>query len=181
MDRNGQLGLIAFFAQQVGPTNHFGRKALQKLVHIATDFVGVPTGYQFSFYTYGPYSQALASDLELAEQLLGIVSKRDETSGAFDIKAGPLANKLIEISHSQLSNQMTNLNWTVENFGKLTAKSLELYSTLIFLRNNNSSYDSQPQDLFSQVIKLKPKYDINEIEVSYKKLIELEKTLQPLQ
>jgi uncharacterized protein YwgA len=66
MEKHNQLGLIAYLAERLGQKNKLGRKSVQKFIHIASELGKVPTGYRFSFYTYGPYSRELAADLELA-------------------------------------------------------------------------------------------------------------------
>lgn len=42
----------------------FGKTVLQKLVYLLTTIYVVPTGYEHTLYTYGPFSAELASDVE---------------------------------------------------------------------------------------------------------------------
>lgn len=162
MDRNGQLGLIALLAKELAPTHKLGRKAFQKIVHLATDFVGIPTGYQFSFYTYGAYSRELSSDLELAEDLGAVQSIRDGVG--FDIQPGPACDPVIEFSLSELNNFEEQIKWLIEKFKDQSARTLELYSTIVFVGRNEPQLEDD--EISARVLELKPKYDAHEVEAA---------------
>ena len=178
MDKSDQLGLIAYFAKRLGSKNRLGRKAFQKIVHIATELGKVSTGYHFSFYTYGPYSRELATDLELAEMLGGIVSSQDLSGGGYDIKAGTMGDTLIEQSEFFLMDNEKRLDSIIEYFGGHSAWTLELFSTLIFLKNREPIVAGNENILIARAKQLKPKYELADITAAYTKLQETESMLR---
>lgn len=172
LNRNSQIGLIAYFATSLGRNQTFGRKAFQKIIHLTSELADVPTGYEFSFYTYGPYSRALASDLELAEDIKVVSSTKDEATGGYDIKVGSLGHAFVKMVESDLTPHKTKLDWISKCFGKSTAKSLELYSTIVFLKRNDPF--KSDDEIANQVKKLKPKYELSEINSGIFKINSLE-------
>jgi uncharacterized protein len=173
LSRNDQLGLVAYLAKKWGPTDKLGRKAFQKIVHIATELGDVPTGYRFSFYTYGPYSRELAADLEYAEAIGAVSSSVDGATGAYDIKAGKSADKFVTQANEFLAIHFARLDKIYESFAGQSARSLELYSTLIFLESREPQSEHFDESIVSKVKQLKPKYTRPEIEHTFKKLKEI--------
>ncbi|MGQ0663831.1 MAG: hypothetical protein ACT4P2_09630, partial [Pseudomonadota bacterium] len=58
---------------------------MQKLVYLIQEIGGVPAGYRYAFYTYGPYSRDLEGDLGIVQSLKGIAIIYDEGSNSFNI------------------------------------------------------------------------------------------------
>jgi uncharacterized protein len=164
VEKIDQLGLISYLAEKIGPTNKLGRKAVQKFIHIATELGKVPTGYRFSFYTYGPYSRELAADLEYAEAIDGISSCQDSNTGAFDIKAGVASNAIIKNAKVYLDNNTERLDLIFKEFGGFSARLLELYSTIIFVKAEEPAIANSIADLKNRIKKLKPKYSDGEFD-----------------
>ena len=175
MYRNDQLGLVAFLAKKFGPTNKLGRKAFQKIVHLTSELVDVPTGYSFSFYTYGPYSRELAADLEYSEVLGSISSTMDSNNGGFDIQPGPGVDVVIGSSSDYIEKYFNDIEFIFTHFGGQSAKMLELYSTIVFVQNRVVDLDND--NLKLKVKNLKPKYIESEIESAILKLKEIRGTL----
>jgi uncharacterized protein YwgA len=163
MDKRIQLGLIAYLSREVGSVNKLGRKAFQKLVHLSNDLAGVPTGYSFSFYIYGPFSRELSSDLELAESSAIISSVQNKVSGAFEINEGPQAKDAEKWAGDHFATYHMKLSALLEKFGKKSAKSLELYSTVVFIENSEPEVRGDPGMMVKRVNALKPKYSDTEI------------------
>ena len=178
MEKLNQLGLIAYLAKKVGPNNKLGRKAVQKFIHIAASLGKVPTGYRFSFYTYGPYSRELAADLEIAEAINGVVSCQNSGSSAFDIKAGDSVDLIISNAKSYLDIQTKSLDVIFEEFGTFTARTLELYSTILFLKDEELAIADKVDDLNKRVKQLKPQYSDVEFNQAYENIKRIEHRFQ---
>ncbi len=163
MDKRIQLGLIAHFSREVGSKSKLGRKAFQKLMHLSNDLAGIPTGYTFSFYIYGPFSRELSSDLELAEAAAIISSAQDNSSGAFEIHEGAQAETAEKWAGDYFATYHTKLSALLEKFGKKPAKSLELYSTIVFIENSEQELRGDAEKIVKRVNALKPKYSDTEI------------------
>ena len=61
MEPQGRHALIVELSKRLeGVSPQFGKTALMKLLYLLQEAYGVSTGYRYSFYTYGPYSQEVA-------------------------------------------------------------------------------------------------------------------------
>src|SRR5271170_4817700 len=60
-----RLALLAKFARHV----RLGRTAIMKLCFFLQESRGVPLGYQFSLYSYGPFDSDVLADIATAERL----------------------------------------------------------------------------------------------------------------
>ena len=163
MDKSTQLGFIAKLAKEIGPKNKLGRKAFQKIVHLASALGGIPTGYSFSFYIYGPFSRELSADLELAESSRIISSAQDQTSGSYEIKAGQFADGAEKNASEYLAKHKLNLDKLLSAFGEKPAKALELYSTIVFIESAEADQGGGVEAVVGRVKSLKPKYGEPEI------------------
>jgi uncharacterized protein YwgA len=164
MEKNLQLGLIAKLSKEVGQKNNkLGRKAFQKIVHLSGALGGIPTGYSFSYYIYGAFSRELSSDLELAEMAGILSSTQNASTGSYDIKTGDLAHIAEKNASSFLVDQEKNLTRVLTAFGDKSAKSLELYSTLVFVEQAEPLLKGNSDGLVNRIKSLKPKYSDSEI------------------
>ena len=50
-----------------GQSPQFGKTAFMKMAYLLQELYGVPLGYRFSLYTYGPYSSGSPSGLGIRE------------------------------------------------------------------------------------------------------------------
>lgn len=163
MEKSQQLGLIAKFAREVGSNQKLGRKAFQKIVHLSTTLGNVPTGYSFSYYIYGPFSRELSSDLELAEIAGVILSSQDLSTGSYDIKPGELAPSAEKHASDYLGSYEAKLAKVLAAFGNKPAKSLELYSTIVFVEFAEPILLNDDAAMIKRINSLKPKYSDSEI------------------
>src|SRR5690242_7276252 len=60
-----RLGLLAELAGRA----RLGRTAFMKLLFFLQESRGVPLGYQFSLYSYGPFDSDVLADISSAERL----------------------------------------------------------------------------------------------------------------
>lgn len=68
-----KYGIIAEFAYRLYNLElRFGKTALQKFIYLLQELYNVKIGYDFSLYTYGPFSSELLSDLDFVESLNGV-------------------------------------------------------------------------------------------------------------
>jgi len=60
-----RLALLAEFARRA----KLGRTAIMKLCFFLQESRGLPLGYQFSLYSYGPFDSDVLSDISSAERM----------------------------------------------------------------------------------------------------------------
>jgi uncharacterized protein YwgA len=130
-----RYALIAELAQRLqGKSPQFGKTSLQKMIYLLQELKGVPTNYQFSLYTHGPFTAQLLGDLDLVEAL-GAVKVHYVISGyggyqiSPDREAEPIRDKASEF----LNVNKAAIERVVDEFGAFSAKDLELRSTIVYL------------------------------------------------
>src|SRR5579872_1325193 len=63
-----RLGLLPTLVERAS-SGHIGRTALMKYMYFLQTLRGVPLGYNFSLYSYGPFDSDVLADLSSAEVL----------------------------------------------------------------------------------------------------------------
>lgn len=94
----------------------------------------VPLGYRFKLYNYDPYDSTVLGDLSQATTLKAIKSQTVYFLTGYDYEYSPsdrlesLCNKITV----DLAKYENDLNGVLEKYGKESASSLELISTIVF-------------------------------------------------
>lgn len=171
VSKEDQYALISFFAKELGHSQSFGKKALQKVVHLLQELTKIDTGYQFSFYTYGPYSSELSNDLDVAAQRGGVKILYNPEDQYYLIQSGDNTPHAIESGKRFLENNRNEIDKVTKLSRGKTAKDLELISTIVFLQTRDKSSDFSSQEaMVARVQSLKPKYRPYEIEKAIEKV-----------
>jgi uncharacterized protein len=142
LERTSIIGEIARRKQG----GQLGKTAVMKLLHLLQDGLGVPLGYRFTLYNYGPYNTEVMSDIEFAESLKRVTVNYEGPDHGYRIMAGSDVGELPQGVESKL-------NKLIKDFGAMNARELELRSTLLFLSRSYSD-----KQLITRLRELKPKY-----------------------
>lgn len=134
MDYQPRQALVAYLATKYGETGTLGKKAVQKYIHILSSLSGRSFGYEFSFYTYGPFSRDLASDLDLLASSNALAISYD--GDAYSITATRLSESLAQSLSSGVKKTADQI-W--EKFSGRSAKQLELISTIFSFMTRRAS------------------------------------------
>ncbi len=163
-----QRALLAFISKKLGGPDHsLGKKALQKSVHLLQELGGVDAGYNFSFYTYGPYSSELAGDLDVAAAVNALSIKYNSAENYYLINPGPDADRVIADGNDFLSKHREAIDKVLNVLHGRLAKELELISTIAYLRHHAPDEIFEDDKTLAKGVKdLKPKYSDTEIEKS---------------
>jgi uncharacterized protein len=147
-------------------TDQLGKIQLQKLVYFLQE-TGVPLGYKFEIYHYGPYSFELSDQMSSLDSL-GVLSINSDPSGyGFNIKVGTHGAKYkIDKKYSP------KVEYIAKAFGSETPAKLEVKSTAHFvskvLRKQGKNL---PEALIvAKVKELKPKFTDRFISDCYQEL-----------
>ena len=128
------LQRLSLIANLVGkaPTG-FGRTALMKCLYFLQIVRGVPLGYHFGLYTYGPFDSDVLSDLSLAERLGLVESKLSQFTGGYryELHRGKVPDHMFAGAHSFIDCYEADINWVIHAFAGRSARDLETASTLI--------------------------------------------------
>ncbi len=123
-----------------------------KLLHLLQDGLKVPLGYRFTLYNYGPDDTEVMSDIEFAESLGQVSVEYQGPDKGYRIQS--VATATVPNSINAIKPKLTEL---MNYFGSMTARELELRSTLLFL-----SRDFKDDSLANRLRELKPKYSDHE-------------------
>ncbi|HWO33015.1 MAG TPA: hypothetical protein VNO32_29825, partial [Candidatus Acidoferrum sp.] len=87
-----RLGLLPVLAER-GSSGQIGRTALMKYMYFLQTLRGVPLGYNFTMYSYGPFDSDVLSDLSSGEGMKVVTSTPVVFSGGYgyQIRPGTLA------------------------------------------------------------------------------------------
>lgn len=163
-----RYGLIADLADKLsGEFNQLGKTILQKCVYLLQEGMGLNCGYNYEFYTYGPYASQLSQDLDFVEDTGGIQIFANSTFGGYIIEPGPENNFLRDKARDFLdtSTYKNAVSKFISDFRGSNARDLELRSTIVFVERDFKSKGQTPEfnDIIKTVSKLKPKFSESEI------------------
>jgi len=126
-----------------------GRTALMKLAYFAQELQGIPLGYNFTLYSYGPFDSSVLTDLDIAQNMTAVdVSVKHHALGyGYQITPRPDWKPNKEIA--KYSGEIDEI---VNRFGRLKPSELELLSTLIYVdrdareKNRRLTFDRLTED-----------------------------------
>ncbi len=156
-----KLGTIIGLVEQ-SPQETLGRTAIVKLLYLLQEVRGVPLGYDFRLYTYGPFDSDVLDDLETAQsfQALHVKTVLFPSGYGYEVKAGAKAEALKECVADWLASHRSDLAWAVENFAARSASELELLATIVYIDREFAGQPGPRQllDLAQRVRVVKPRF-----------------------
>jgi uncharacterized protein YwgA len=159
---------LAILHKMISDSGNIGKTKLQKLVYFLQEAQGVPTKYPFRMHHYGPYAEALETDMARL-RLAGYIDIQPDTQGyGFHIK--PLDNPLEDWSQLNKDHDQ-ELGRVIDTFGDWQTYELELAATIHFVKNLSS--DSSTDEVLSKVKALKPKFEESYILERHAQLVQL--------
>jgi uncharacterized protein YwgA len=169
-----RYGIIAELAERMKAHHYsFGKTALQKLVYFLQELRGVECGYDFTLYTYGPFSSLLLSDLDAVCAARGVEIEYFGQQG-YQITPGPKSSSLREHAKRFLEKNEEPIEQVVDEFGGLWAKRLELLATAVFAERDAkaSARNITQEELTEAVHAIKPHFSEDEIKEAIRQLQE---------
>lgn len=178
--QENRLAIIPALVEN-SPHRQLGRTALMKSMYFLQTLRGVPLGYRFSLYSYGPFDSNVLYDLSVAESLGAVASKTAFYSGGYgyEITVGDKANWLKHRAEKFVDKYEKDVRWVMRNFGGLTSSQLELVSTVIYVDREaaGSGKKLSMQNLARRVHEIKPHFNEQEI-VHFAENLDKDKLLQ---
>ena len=166
-----RIAVITWLAEN---TNGLGRTALMKYCYFLQVVCGVPLGYRFSLYSYGPFDSDVLADLDTAESMDGVKSSVEYFTGGYGYRIEPGGNaggvKLLAADF--LRAHQKPLQWVVDQFAGWNASDLEVATTLVYSDREAARRGERLSlhELSQRVRELKPKYGLSQIEGYAEKL-----------
>ena len=136
-----------------------GRTALMKFAYLLQTVRGVPLGYRFRMYNYGPYDEQVLVDAREAA-VAGLLKSQlvmFPSGYGYEYSVGDSANCSSKEQSVLLDDCSVDIDWVIDNFGNDSASRLELVSTLIFaLCDKNKKLERT--ELIARVHEIKPHF-----------------------
>jgi hypothetical protein len=106
-----------------------------KYMYLLQTVRGVPLGYRFTLYSYGPFDSDVLVDLSVAEGLEAVESEVELYSGGYGYRIRPAQNaKWLEKRHEKILRKYDkDVDWVIKNFGSFTSAELELIGTIVYV------------------------------------------------
>lgn len=169
-----RLAVITWLAEN--NTGGLGRTALMKYCYFLQVVCGVPLGYRFSLYSYGPFDSDVLSDLDITESMAGVKSSVIYYPGGYGyrIEPGDGADRVKQLGEAFIGAHRESLQWVIDQFRGYDAGNLELASTLVY--SDREAFRKGEaltiNELSHRVRDLKPRFGIQQIEGFGERLME---------
>jgi hypothetical protein len=155
-----RVGVLTELVERA-PTK-LGRTGVMKLAFLLQTVKGVPLGYNFRLYTYGPFDGDVLDDLGQAETMKAIESAVvSHPSGyGYEFSPGPERERVKAIEGAELAKYRDAISWALSGFGCRTAADLELISTIVYADRDACERRQRiaPDELCRQVREIKPRF-----------------------
>lgn len=154
---------------------YVGRTAVQKIMYFL-HVKGVPMGYRFDLYHYGPFSDKVISDIEwlVADDVIAEQSQKPEKYSNY--APGEGAEEFLAKFSQALAPVALQVEKTVSLLAPMKPEKLELLATLDYIYRQEKSAGKKPlkQAVLSRLQKVKPdKFAQEVVEQAYDEMIEI--------
>jgi hypothetical protein len=181
-----RLGLLPVLAEHA-PAGHIGRTALMKYMYFLQVVRGVPLGYSFSMYSYGPFDSEVLADLSSAEMLKIVDVTPVEFAGGYGyrIRPGSRSESAKLNAEHLLTNHSKDIDWLFTVFGNLNSAELELTSTIVYVDREfaGRKQHASISDIAARVNEIKPHFTREQVQGFVENLLRqgiLTSTVNPL-
>jgi uncharacterized protein len=153
-----------FIATVISEAKHsVGRTAVMKFLYLLQTLRGVPLGYRFSLYTYGPFDHEVLADLAQAESqklVRSTLVAYQNGSHGYEIEAR------LQRAKAPLGDYRDDIRWVLDRFGGCSASELEMTSTIVFVDRSAKQRDVTISlaELARKVHSIKPHLPLERIE-----------------
>jgi hypothetical protein len=162
-----RLALLPTLAE-TAPSGHIGRTALMKYMYFLQTLRGVPLGYQFSMYSYGPFDSDVLADLSAAEasHIVDVTTVEFPGGYGYRIRPGSRAGEAKNNAYQFLEAHRDDVEWLFESFGSFNSAELELAGTIVYvdLELAESGLTGTLDELLSRVKEIKPHFTSDQIQ-----------------
>jgi uncharacterized protein YwgA len=149
-----------------------GKTALQKLVFFLQEVRGVELGYDYTLYTFGPFSSTLAADLDFANMMDVVDVTYHSDLGGYEIVASKEGLAVERHAKQWLKSVNSDLEAVFEGFGRFGTRALELRATIAYVAKDALARQRALTDdrLVRIVHDLKPHFDPDTIRAALEEL-----------
>jgi uncharacterized protein YwgA len=165
-----QIGIIA---KIVSENPGKGKTALMKYVYLLQKVYKVPMGYDYSIYTYGPYSSEVMADIDFLSNtdILDIKrEKYDNGTSGYNITLTGKGRQNVAANEELIQEYKSPIKDMLSLFGNRNAKDLELLTTIIYVYSSYIANHWNTEEVPGNVHDIKSHFNIEKILFEYKNL-----------
>jgi len=168
-----RLAAITWLAEHA---DGIGRTALMKYCYFLQVVGGVPLGYHFSLYSYGPFDSEVLSDLDTAEAIGSVEAPVEYYPGGYGykIRSGTRSDRIQQLGQTFLEQYKREFERVVSQFHGWDASALEIASTLVYSDRETARKGDKVtiSEVSRRVRELKPRFGIEQIQAYAQRLHE---------
>ncbi|MCL2755530.1 MAG: hypothetical protein FWE45_00560 [Firmicutes bacterium] len=166
-----QVDRLSIIASLVRKQPAIGTTALMKCVYLLQEVFEVPLGYDYTIYTYGPYSSQVTSDVDLS--IIGnFISYKYESTGDYVKRTFNNGERIDDLDFTFADNYSSSIDQVINDFANKTASELELIATIIYVYifYKRNGLDINKSSIANDVHGIKPHFSTNRVESEYTNL-----------
>lgn len=170
MDLQKRMGIISAI---VNEHPGLGKTAMMKYIYLLQEVYKVPFGYEYSIYTYGPYSSTVMEDIDYADNIDIINVERqvyDSGISGYHITLSKEPKASIENDAEFVQEYMPAIQEMLSHFRAKNAKDLELITTIIYLYSSYAANKWPITEVIQNVHDIKPHFNLATIKTTYDEL-----------
>lgn len=154
-------------------SNKPGRTALMKYAYLLQTLRGVPLGYRFRLYNYGPYDEDVLTDVRMATNagLLKSTLVTYKNGYGYEFEVGDQFAENEGEVNAAVAEFDDSIEWLMGEFGSESAARLELISTIFFALCDKTRRRDK-NELVSIVHEIKPHFSPETIDSTIDELSE---------
>ena len=148
-----------------------GRTAMMKYAYLLQTLQGVPLGYRFRLYNYGPYDEDVLTDVRMATNAGTLKSTLVTYSKGYgyEFELGEQFEKSEGNIATAVADYEQEINWLMDEFGDESAARLELISTIFFALCDKTRR-REKKELVNVVHEIKPHFSKETIDTTIDEL-----------
>ncbi|KXK22115.1 MAG: hypothetical protein QY327_10790 [Fimbriimonadaceae bacterium] len=151
-----------------------GRTALMKYTFLLQEVKGLPLGFDFTLYAYGPYDGAVLGRLSTAVRWGAVKESPVMYPGGigYELEPGEQLDSILARDKAFFHDHAAELDWVVKEFKEYNAAGMELIGTMVFVdREAHEAGEMRTKDeLIDIVLKIKPRFSKDQAEHIYERL-----------
>ena len=145
-----------------------GKTAIMKYIYLLQKVYKLSMGYDYSIYTYGPYSSEVMEDIDFANNMAFIKVERYNTgAGGYRITPDDGAARILSEEEAVVPEYEHSIQAMLDLFGDKSARDLELLNTIIYIYSNFKENNWDMEGVQANVHEIKPYFDVKVISEEY--------------
>lgn len=175
MDTMQRMALLVYLVMKGQErVNAVGHTQIQKLFYLLQNGKGVPLGYKFRLYHYGPYCSELWGDLNSLKEYGYLTISANESGWGYEIRILPEGRRFVT-GQGVAEEIRKKVDGLLEVLGGQPVRRLEALATAHYIFQDLRKAGLLPDEdkVVYHVLKLKPHLKENEVKEAFRQIKKL--------